>query len=75
MKREQLEKLASEKGNPCVTISMNTHRTHPDNAEDNILHKRYNTPGPPCRTSFNLMSFILQTTWNKALVQFVTRRR
>jgi len=36
MKREKLEKLASEKGSPCVTISMNTHRTAPDNLEDII---------------------------------------
>ena len=34
MKREKLEKLAAEKSSPCVTISMNTHRTFPDNLED-----------------------------------------
>jgi Bacterial archaeo-eukaryotic release factor family 3 len=39
MKREKLEKLASEKSNPCVTISMNTHRTHPDNVQDVIVLK------------------------------------
>lgn len=37
--KEQLQKLASEKNKPCVTISMNTHRTHPDNAKDEILLK------------------------------------
>lgn len=37
MNRDKLEKLASEKSSPCVTISMNTHRTHPDNAEDAII--------------------------------------
>ncbi len=37
--KEQLQKLAAEKNNPCVTISMNTHRTHPDNAQDEILLK------------------------------------
>jgi hypothetical protein len=36
MKKEKLEKLASEKSSPCVTISMNTHRTAPDNLEDII---------------------------------------
>ena len=36
MKKEKLEKLASEKSSPCVTISMNTHRTSPDNLEDII---------------------------------------
>ena len=34
MKREKLETLAFENSNPCVTISMNTHRTSPDNLED-----------------------------------------
>ena len=34
MKREKLEKLASEKNKPCVTISMNTHRTYPENQKD-----------------------------------------
>jgi hypothetical protein len=37
--KEQLQKLATEKSNPCVTISLNTHRTHPDNAQDEILLK------------------------------------
>jgi len=32
--RQKLEKLATEKNEPCVTISLNTHRTHPDNAHD-----------------------------------------
>lgn len=36
MKKEKLEKLASERSNPCVTISMNTHRTNPDNQKDVI---------------------------------------
>ncbi len=34
MKKETLVKLATEINNPCVTISMNTHRTHPDNTQD-----------------------------------------
>ena len=37
MTRGKLEKLASERTNPCVTISMKTHRTHPDNTEDAIV--------------------------------------
>lgn len=42
--RQQLQALASEKNTPCVTISLNTHRTHPDNAQDviqlrNLLHE------------------------------------
>ncbi len=34
MKRKKLEKLAFENSSPCVTISMNTHRTSPENLED-----------------------------------------
>jgi len=37
MKKEKLEKLASEKNSPCVTISMNTHRTYPENQKDIIV--------------------------------------
>jgi len=33
---QKLEKLATEKNTPCVTISLNTHRTHPDNTQDVI---------------------------------------
>ena len=36
---QKLEILATEKNTPCVTISLNTHRTHPDNAQDVILLK------------------------------------
>ncbi len=37
--RKQLQTLATEKNSPCVTISLNTHRTHPNNAQDEILLK------------------------------------
>lgn len=37
--QEQLKKLATEKNSPCVTISLNTHRTHPNNAQDSITLK------------------------------------
>lgn len=37
--RQKLEALATEKNTPCVTISLNTNRTHPDNAQDIILLK------------------------------------
>ncbi|MBK9247981.1 MAG: hypothetical protein IPM69_07700, partial [Ignavibacteria bacterium] len=37
--RQKLEVLATEKNTPCVTISLNTHRTHPDNKQDDILLK------------------------------------
>jgi len=40
MQKVQFEKLASAKSNPSVTISMNTHRTHPENLQDAILLKR-----------------------------------
>jgi len=40
MQKVKFEKLASEKSNPSVTISMNTHRTHPENLQDAILLKR-----------------------------------
>jgi len=39
MKKDTIEKLAAEVSNPCVTISMNTHRTHPENAQDIITLK------------------------------------
>lgn len=39
MLRETLDRLAHAKGNPCVTISLNTHRTHPDCAKDAIVLK------------------------------------
>lgn len=34
MQKDKIEKLASERGNPCVTISMNTQRTFPENQKD-----------------------------------------
>lgn len=37
--KEVLQKLGSEKSNPCVTISLKAHRTHPDNAKDKIRIK------------------------------------
>ena len=40
MKKEKLEKLATEKSYPCVTISMNTNRTFPDNQKDIIVLKK-----------------------------------
>jgi hypothetical protein len=33
------DKLANNSSNPSVTISLNTHRTHPDNQQDSILLK------------------------------------
>jgi len=36
MQKEKLEKLATERSLPCVTISMNTNRTYPDNQKDAI---------------------------------------
>ncbi|HAQ21423.1 MAG TPA: hypothetical protein DCR40_19665 [Prolixibacteraceae bacterium] len=36
MRKDKLEKLASERSYPCVTISMNTHRSKPDNQKDVI---------------------------------------
>lgn len=37
--REKLIYLASQRGNPCVTISLNTHRIYPDSAPDRIQLK------------------------------------
>ncbi len=37
--KNKLEKLALEKNTPCVTISLNTHKTHPDNQSDSVLIK------------------------------------
>jgi len=34
-----LEKLAQEKNEPCVSISLNTHKTHPENLKDGVLFK------------------------------------
>jgi hypothetical protein len=39
MLKEQLKKLANERNTPCVSISLNTHRTHPDNAKDEVMLK------------------------------------
>ncbi len=36
---EKIEKLAGENSNPSITISLTTHRTHPDNTEDAIVLK------------------------------------
>jgi hypothetical protein len=38
--KEQLTKLAAENNTPCVTISLNTHRTHPANKLDEIELKK-----------------------------------
>lgn len=37
--KKKLEKLARETSTPCVTISLNTHRTHPDNVKDELTLK------------------------------------
>ncbi|MCB0728280.1 MAG: hypothetical protein KDD00_12510 [Ignavibacteriae bacterium] len=37
--KQKMEILEKEKNTPCVTISMNTHRTHPDNDQDVIQLK------------------------------------
>lgn len=37
--KNKLARLANEKNEPCVTISLNTHRTHPDNLNDEIVLK------------------------------------
>ena len=37
--KETLQQLGAEKNNPCVTISLNTHRSRPQNAQDKILLK------------------------------------
>ncbi len=39
MNKYMFDKLASNVANPSVTISLNTHRTHPDNQQDVILLK------------------------------------
>lgn len=37
--RDKINELAKERSNPCVTISLNTHRTHPDSLKDQIVLK------------------------------------
>ena len=37
--KQKLEKLSRVKNTPCLTVSLNTHRTHPDNAQDEIVLK------------------------------------
>ncbi len=37
--KETLQQLGAEQNNPCVTISFNTHRARPKNAQDKILLK------------------------------------
>ncbi|MGL6269123.1 MAG: hypothetical protein ACRC2O_14420 [Chitinophagaceae bacterium] len=39
MLKEQLQKLANEENSICVTVSLNTHRTHPENLQDEIVLK------------------------------------
>lgn len=38
--KNQLERIAAEKNSPCVSISLNTHHTHPDNLLDVIALKK-----------------------------------
>ncbi|MDZ4058483.1 MAG: hypothetical protein U1D64_00420, partial [Bacteroidales bacterium] len=40
MIKEKISALANEKSQPSVTISLNTHRTHPDSTQDEILLKK-----------------------------------
>lgn len=37
--KELIQQLGTEENTPCVTISLNTHRTHPDSENDKILLK------------------------------------
>jgi hypothetical protein len=37
----RLAKLGQEINKPCLTISFNTHRTHPDNLQDKIMLKNF----------------------------------
>lgn len=39
--KEKLSALATETNEPCVSISMNTHRTHPDNKKDITLLRTF----------------------------------
>lgn len=40
MQKDKFEKLIAEKSNPCLTISLNTHRTFPENTQDAIALKK-----------------------------------
>jgi len=40
MQKDKLEKLASERSNPCVTISMNTPHSHPNNQQDIVEFRK-----------------------------------
>lgn len=37
--KDKISQLANEENYPCITISLNTHRTHPDSERDAILLK------------------------------------
>lgn len=37
--KDKIEKLAKETSSPCITISLNTHRTRPNSEQDKILLK------------------------------------
>ncbi|GHE33991.1 baeRF3 domain-containing protein [Sphingobacterium griseoflavum] len=39
--KNELKRLAEAKGAPCVTISLNTHRSHPENLKDEITLKNF----------------------------------
>ncbi len=38
--KAKIHAFANENSQPCVTIALNTHRTHPDNTQDEILMKK-----------------------------------
>jgi len=77
MRKEKLEKLAAEKSSPCITISMNTHRTSPDNLEDivrlknllNEAHKRVTQRIKRLKLSFMNLVKVLNSN------PFLTRRQ
>ena len=37
--KQLIEKLGHQKAEPALTLSMQTHRTHPDNTKDPVLLK------------------------------------
>lgn len=39
--KEKIDKLRSEPEGPCVSIAINTHRTHPDSGQDALLLKNH----------------------------------
>ena len=63
--KETLQKLAAENNTPCVSISFNTHRTHPDNTHDAVMLKNLLKEAEERVIARNLAKGLLPHYWRK----------